>query len=514
MICMGGSFGRVGSAGARLRVLRVTAWSSLLAGLVVVGGAAPAMAGINQELQVFSDCPMSNPAVLDCVYSTVTGGEFTLGSKTVQITKTIVLQGGLKAGSFELVPAADGNTLSKTPLTVPGGLVGVEGVGGEVTATAEVAGTVNVNSTALTNGFGTAVSLPLKVKLDNAALGESCYIGSPTEPISLALTTGTTEPPAPNVPISGKPAKLQFTSGGNIDLVPGVELVDNAFSVPGANGCGGAASLLVDPLVNNSAGVPAAAGKNTAIQKGSLEQASVRHLLAQAALPEIGRCVPAAGLSGGFTDSKCLAGTQSGTGAKYEWRKGPGSAPKFSSKGTKTTLQSAGGGQVACAHSSLAGEYTGVKSLTATLTLTKCVLASTSQPCQSAGASSGEIVSGTLSGVLGFISDEAHGSEILASIGVDLSHAPSLIKAACGGAKEELLVTGSAIGAISKPDKMSSKFTLSYSSSKGKQNPEQFEIGSPDTLSATLGSGAEAAGLTTKQKLTNEETIEIKGIQD
>jgi hypothetical protein len=270
--------------------------------------------------------------------------------------------------------------------------------------------------------------------------------------------------------------------------------------------------LLIDPLVNTSAGVPAAAGKNTAIQKGMLEEAFVTKLKAQAKLPQIGRCVPASGSHGGYTDKNCLAATLGATG-KYEWLEGPGSAAKFTSKGAKTTIDSAAGGLVQCKHSAFAGEYTGVKSLTGVLTLTNCVLASTGKSCQSAGAASGEVVSSSLAGTVGFISDNANGAEILPVVGVDLSNSPALIKASCGGASEELVVSGSAIGAITKPDKPFTKFTLKYASANGKQTPEQFEIGSPDTLKGTFGSGAEATGLTTTQKITNEEPIEIKALQ-
>ena len=49
-------------------------------------------------------------------------------------------------------------------------------------------------------------------------------------------------------------------------------LVDNSFSVPGASGCGGVLSPIVDLAVDADIGLPAAAGKNTAIIDGSLEQ--------------------------------------------------------------------------------------------------------------------------------------------------------------------------------------------------------------------------------------------------
>jgi len=42
----------------------------------------------------------------------------------------------------------------------------------------------------------------------------------------------------------------------------GTKLVDNAWAAPGASGCGGfLAELLLNPIVNASPGLPAAAGK-------------------------------------------------------------------------------------------------------------------------------------------------------------------------------------------------------------------------------------------------------------
>src|SRR5262249_53147527 len=44
------------------------------------------------------------------------------------------------------------------------------------------------------------------------------------------------------------------------------KLVDNAWSAPGAVGCGGfLVELLLNPIINAASGLPAAAGKNTAI---------------------------------------------------------------------------------------------------------------------------------------------------------------------------------------------------------------------------------------------------------
>ncbi len=245
----------------------------------VLCGAAPALAKQepNPEFAAFADCPIKTvPKITDCVVAQTTSGEFKVGSKTVTINKPITLQGGLREGSEELIPPTDGNTLSKTPLTVPGGLVGIEGLGGEVTATTELTGPVLVNEYNLFERTGSAVTMPLKVKLSNPALGEECYIGSNAEPIVLHLTTGTTNPPSPNTPISGSPGTLSLNSAGNLATLTGASLVDNAFAAPGVSGCGEPLSAVVDEVVDLDAGLPAAAGSNTAILNSSFEEATLK----------------------------------------------------------------------------------------------------------------------------------------------------------------------------------------------------------------------------------------------
>jgi hypothetical protein len=59
---------------------------------------------------------------------------------------------------------------------------------------------------------------------------------------------------------------------------------------------------------------------------------------------------------------------------------------------------------------------------------------------------------------------------------------------------------------------MSKAFVLQFTQAGGAQVPEKFEDDSAThALSLTLGSGAaEAAGLRSKAKLTNEEKMEVK----
>ena len=113
-------------------------------------------------------------------------------------------------------------------MTVPGGLFGVkaptwwskeaqewfnkqinEGLTG-VTATAELVGNPGISRTNLLFQEGVALSLPIRLHLDNAILGSSCFVGSKSSPITLNLTTGTTAPPKPNKPITGAVGELEF----------------------------------------------------------------------------------------------------------------------------------------------------------------------------------------------------------------------------------------------------------------------------------------------------------------
>jgi len=492
----------------------VPAGVTLLAAAAMLAIAAPAQAGLQQEMAIFDDCPVNAPNVITCVYSPVTSGEFKLGGKTVAINKTVLLQGAISSVSPDLVAAVDGDTLSKTPLTVPGGLLGIEGLGGEVTATAELAGPVELNGANLLKRSGTAVSLPLKVKLDNPLLLNQCYIGSESQPVHPRLTTGTTSPPGPNKPISGSVGKFSFAAGQRITIVP-ASLVDNAFSVPGATGCG-LLPLLLDPLVDLISGVPAVAGHNAAIMNGALETAPVQAVKAQAALPEVGRCVVAESTGegkgevfhGAYEDKGCTTEVLGHEG-KYEWITGAAKA-KFTAKSGLSMLEGTGGAAVACKSSSVAGEYTGPKTVAGSVTFKGCKTVAGKEACQSNGAAAGEILANGLTGGLGFIRDEQTTSGLLVSVGVDLSNGSTLLSAQCDGVKETLVVNGSVIAPITKIDAMSKTFSLAYTQSAGRQSPEQFEGGSKDTLMATLGSGAEQAGLTTTEKISNEESLEIK----
>lgn len=256
----------------------------------------------------FSQCPRFTPGVSECIFSEITGGEVSVGTaKTVvPIEKaTITLQGGYEFNeeteAEKFVGAINGNTLSKTPLKVPGGLLDLvkcNEIKGEgffeklargaceatfenaftgVTATTELAGpasSIGINTNNQINRRGTALTLPVKVHLENAFLGSECYVGSAAHPVTLNLTTGKTSPEPPNKAIEGSLGDFKFVEGGELIEFLGNSLVDNAFAAPEATGCGGIVAFLIDPLIDSKLGLPSPAGNNTAIQKGNTYQAS------------------------------------------------------------------------------------------------------------------------------------------------------------------------------------------------------------------------------------------------
>jgi len=269
--------GNAARRGSRTAALALTGVALCLAAL---GGASPAGAvntKLKEEFAPFGDCPTATANF--CAVSYTTGGEFHMGNKEVPIDKTITLQGGLKellGAPQPLIPAKDGNTLSNPALKVPGGLLGVgllEGITGEVTATAYLAGGVEVNQLTLLQGSsGTAVILPLKVKLDNPLLGANCWIGSDEAPIVLHLAVA-------------KKGTEELLAKKKIIAIKGVELVDETFAVPAAKGCG-ALPLLTDPLVDLLAGLPAGPGHNRAVMITSFEQAHASDVIKYDKVPK------------------------------------------------------------------------------------------------------------------------------------------------------------------------------------------------------------------------------------
>jgi len=253
-------------------------------GLMFVSSAAAQPKG---EFAVFAKCPLTNPNVEACLFSKTESGEIKIGSAGVPIVSPQILQGGLhnlEPVGKEFIDAANGETFPPTPQKVPGGLLGlvkcneisniIERIACElvfenkvtgVNATTELVGPVSINEIYLEIGEGTALGLPVRVKLENPLLGSSCYIGSSTEPIDLQLTSGTSGK------LVGSPGKISTKAEGKILVITGNKLVEEGFKAPGASGCGPLG--LLDGLIDKKLGLPASTG-NTAVLNSTIEQAN------------------------------------------------------------------------------------------------------------------------------------------------------------------------------------------------------------------------------------------------
>ncbi len=275
------------------------------AAMAVIAVAALAFTGtatakLTGNYTKFAQCPYSNLEVKKCLYSLTEGGEVILGSKKVPIVNTVTLQGGLGKPVESFAPlfaASNGVTLSKAPQPVPGGLAGLvnckeisepflrfaceltfeNGLTGlnSTLELAKPASAVRVSESHLAGRLGVALEMPIMIHLENPFLGSGCYVGSSSSPIIWQLTTGTTSPPAPNEPITGSSGTGEFLEEGRILVDRETKLVDNAWAAPGVHGCGGfLVELILNPIINAAAGLPAAAGHNTAILENTINVAS------------------------------------------------------------------------------------------------------------------------------------------------------------------------------------------------------------------------------------------------
>ncbi|MBS1892640.1 MAG: hypothetical protein JST59_15195 [Actinobacteria bacterium] len=257
----------------RYRKILVAAALSALASMAILASAATA-ATPAAPYQDFAGCPSraESPFVGSCVKYTFSGGKIGLGNREIPVTNPIVLRGGFEQITGNFLYNAEGGIVPAKQ-TVPGGLIGLTGMswldeilgskeGLKLYATVELAGSPSsVNELPFT--------VPVKVHLENPALGSGCYVGSATAPLTLRLTNGTTNPPAPNKPISGEVAGEFEPEAARPEVFTTATagtLVDNAYAVPGASGCKltvGPYNVSIDNLVDAAYKLPAAGGTNT-----------------------------------------------------------------------------------------------------------------------------------------------------------------------------------------------------------------------------------------------------------
>lgn len=221
--------------------------------------------------------------------------------------------------------------------------------------------------------------------------------------------------------------------------------------------------------------------------------------------PDFGRCKQTRRSSeGDFQSAGCTA-LKSG-GGSYEWL--PGTAKsKFTTTITEATavLETVKASKVVCTGESGTGEYTGLQTVSAAMTFTGCERPG--EPCTSSGASTGEISTLALQGILGIEKlGETHARDKLA---LDFSPAGgpgTFMQFSCGATS--VSIRGSVILPL-VATKMEAISKQRFLASKGKQKPERLAAGPKDVLEASFnGRAFEQIGLTVKVTKTNEEAVE------
>jgi sugar lactone lactonase YvrE len=263
-----------------------TAASASLSGLttgayyhfrVVATNSAGTSTGEHQEFQAgpgawapFNRCPVDDPAMLAadgvntfelCLGSNSTHGSIKIGNLPTVTTGNTNLQAGLVGPNADQLTAIPppGGALVADPVDIPNTPVGT------VTAVTQSAGTpTDFNLFAGIQTGVPIITVPIKIQLQNPALGPSCFIGSEQDPILLhpqnndfsnAQSIGGFFTFDPNgVPdLSGPLTSL---------VISGAVQGDDTFSVPGASGCGPNGDGSLDPVVNAVVGLPSPSGNN------------------------------------------------------------------------------------------------------------------------------------------------------------------------------------------------------------------------------------------------------------
>lgn len=205
----------------------------------------------------FAGCPSQkeNPIITSCNRSLVKSGNFKMGNKNVPIEKPITLSGGTNEFLQNFTYNSKGG-MPPVNQKVPGGVIGLTGL----TWLFEFLGSEALTLYAATELAGQPVfhglaeiELPIKVHLINGVLGNNCYVGSTSNPITLHLKL-ISEP------------EIIFDEK-EILHINKTTYQDKTFSAPGASGCVltlfGFIPISINGLVNSQSGLPAASGNET-----------------------------------------------------------------------------------------------------------------------------------------------------------------------------------------------------------------------------------------------------------
>jgi hypothetical protein len=293
-------------------------------GAVLASSSLAAIKETDTRWSIFKNCPTSETAeveglkVTKCSFGATApnaGGFYSVGPITVPVTKQIVLQGGLTeelCGGIEgfeetcaayIVPPEDGaSAIVPVAEKVPGEPLAsvteaeMEEFGwpqelresyklaqkhhwfkeGKTTEVIEPAGADQdvLSVVDLEVSEGTAILANVQITGKNKwleELGGNCQIGSEADPVVQHLTTGPSVSPLTGEVMEGKPGYVTLVHQFEMANLTETQLVDNTYSVPGAEKCGGSANeAYLDPVVNRAFGLPAPAGASKTELDGAL----------------------------------------------------------------------------------------------------------------------------------------------------------------------------------------------------------------------------------------------------
>jgi hypothetical protein len=226
--------------------------------LAIGGGSAQAV------FPNFSGCTITDPENEACIDIQNRRANMSIKGFNIPLGESLEIRGQLRleaGGRRVFYPPAGTNGFFGRAVPIPGGIFGIEWLpGNTILAITELAGP----SSAIEIDVPTqTIRVPIKVRLVNLLLGMDCHIGTNSRPIVFRLIVGTTSPPPPNTPISGRLGRFtifpEYTIAhgflGNVN-------VENSYAVPGATECGLGLGL-INSLVNLRLRLPSAAGNNS-----------------------------------------------------------------------------------------------------------------------------------------------------------------------------------------------------------------------------------------------------------
>lgn len=238
---------RARSLGVRAAVIAGTAG-------VVLAMAAPMASAQDAEATGVPGAAVCEVGMEGCVSVVVNSGTFNNNGFNLPIGDGDMIIAGeiLDAADGQstiLIPRADGhNGLYAKPLTVPGGVLGIDLPFNNLFGLAAVTAQVQAVDTPTFNGLFTDFdfNLPVRMKINNAFLGDNCFLGSEAAPVNFHLAPANVEFPS-----------YEVLPDGGIKVSP-IHNKATDFAIPAASGCGPFGVL--NPIVNWRAKVPATSG--------------------------------------------------------------------------------------------------------------------------------------------------------------------------------------------------------------------------------------------------------------